>query len=89
MSDSDITVPAAEANRSFSKLLRIARDGGRVTITAYGHPIAELVPAGGVERAESEDRRRREALLELEEHWAGLRPVIVGTWTRDELYAHE
>jgi antitoxin (DNA-binding transcriptional repressor) of toxin-antitoxin stability system len=60
-----------------------------VTITAYGQPIAELVPAGAAGRAEAEDRRRQQALRELEEHWASLQPAIVGAWTRDELYGRD
>ena len=47
MSDADLTVTAAEANRSFSKLLRAAREGKRVTITSHGTPVAELGPVDG------------------------------------------
>jgi prevent-host-death family protein len=45
MPNSDLTVSATEARRSFLKLLRLAQDGRRVTITWRGKPVAELVPA--------------------------------------------
>ena len=80
MSKRDLIVPAAEANRSFSKLLRMVREGGRITITSHGEPVAVLGPPGstGVERLE--------ALEVLETHWASVTPVVAGAWTRDEIY---
>jgi prevent-host-death family protein len=83
---SDLTISAAEANRSFSKLLRAAREGKRVIITSHGEPVAELGPIGQGERAAAERERRRRAHEALVEHWATLKPVIVEPWTRDELY---
>ncbi|HZZ35200.1 MAG TPA: type II toxin-antitoxin system prevent-host-death family antitoxin [Caulobacteraceae bacterium] len=86
MSKSDLIVAAAEANRSFSKLLRIAREGGRVTITSHGEPVAELIPAGGQAVGETERERQAEAHRGLMEHLEGVTPVVVGPWTREELY---
>lgn len=40
----DQTVSAAEANRSFSRLLREVREGQSFTITAHGRAVARLVP---------------------------------------------
>jgi prevent-host-death family protein len=37
-------VSAADANRSFSKLLRRVREGRRVVVTSHGKPIATLAP---------------------------------------------
>ncbi|MGH7022635.1 MAG: type II toxin-antitoxin system Phd/YefM family antitoxin [Caulobacteraceae bacterium] len=85
MSDAPITIPAAEANRSFSKLLRAVREGARVTITSHGEPVAELGPVGGSEE-EREMLRRREAQSALVEHIKSVKPRVVGPWTRDELY---
>ncbi len=82
----DLVVPAAEANRAFSKLLRAARDGRRITITSHGEPVAQLIPAGKAATQAAERARRNEAVAELEAHWASLAPVVVGPWTRDELY---
>jgi hypothetical protein len=33
-----------------------------------------------------EKRRRAEAQKALEAHWATLTPIVVGPWTREELY---
>ena len=81
-----MTVSATEANRSFSKLLRAVRAGQRVTILSHGEPVAELGPPS----VEKDDREARmKALAELEAHWATLTPVVVGPWTRDELYERD
>ncbi|HEY1426689.1 MAG TPA: type II toxin-antitoxin system prevent-host-death family antitoxin [Caulobacteraceae bacterium] len=85
MSD-DLIVPAAEANRSFSKLLRAAREGKRITITSHGEPVAELIPAGEEARRAA---KRAAALAELKAHWATLEPKVVGPWTREELYERD
>jgi prevent-host-death family protein len=89
MSDSDLVVPAAEANRSFSKLLRAAREGKRITITSHGEPVAELIPAGEEAREAAKRARRLKALEALEAHWATLKPIVVGPWTREELYERD
>jgi prevent-host-death family protein len=39
-----LAVSATEANRSFSALLQKVRDGARVTITAHGKVVAEIIP---------------------------------------------
>lgn len=78
-----VTVTAAEANRAFSKLLRQAQQGTRVTITSHGKPVAQLGPIDG-DAAELE--KRLKALERLRERWAKTEPVVVGPWTREELY---
>ncbi len=85
MSKLDLTVPAAEANRSFSKLLRVVRDGGRVTITAYGQPVAELGPPS-MSDAAAENARLDEAFAALQARWAETPRIVVGPWSRDDLY---
>ena len=64
MPSAALTVPAAEANRQFSKLLRAAREGTRITITSHGEPVAELGPVGG-DVQEDEKKRRAKAHREL------------------------
>ena len=87
MSKLDLTVPAAEANRSFSKLLRVVRDGGRVTITSYGEPVAELgPPAASNADAAAEKARLDEAFAALQARWAQTPTITVGPWSRDDLY---
>jgi prevent-host-death family protein len=88
MAQATLTVPAAEANRRFSKLLRAAREGTRITITSHGQPVAELGPVeNGAE--DTEHRRLRAAQDALEAHWATLEPRVVGPWTREELYERD
>lgn len=89
MSETDLIVPAAEANRSFSKLLRAAREGKRVTITSHGEPVAELIPAGEEARRAAKRAQRLAALAELQAHWATLEPQVIGPWTREELYERD
>ena len=40
------------------------------------------------EDAEHKDDRARRtaAMTKLEAHWATLKPIVVGPWTREELY---
>ena len=84
-----LTVPAAEANRRFSKLLRAAREGARITTTAHGEPVAELGPVTDATAEEAEQRRIAEAHRRLMEHLESVVPVVVGPWTRDELYERD
>lgn len=80
----DDTVSAAEANRSFSRLLRGVREGRSYVVTAHGRPVARLVPAGDGDRdGRSVRSAARRALIErvLEQPAADIE-----RWTRDELY---
>ena len=79
MNQETLTVPAAEANRRFSELLRAARAGARITITSHGEPVAVMGPVAAYRGAGS-------ALDALEAHWATLEPITIGAWTRDDLY---
>ena len=81
-----MTVSAAEANRSFSKLLRAAEEGTEVTITSHGKPAAKLVP---IPARDIQDEERLEALREMQERWAKTEFVVVGPWTREELYERD
>ncbi len=89
MTDAELTVSAAEANRSFSKLLRAAKSGMRVTITSHGEPVAELGPVGRASREIAERERRRIAIERLREHWNSVTPVIAGSWRREDLYERD
>lgn len=77
----DDAISAADANRSFSSLLRRVREGRSVVVTSHGKPIARIVPLG--ERDDRAAEGARAALL------ARLRaePVVnVGRWMRHDLY---
>lgn len=75
------TVSAADANRTFSTLLRRVREGRSVVVTSHGKPIARIVPAG--ERDEETTAAARAVLLS---RLRAEQTVDVGRWTRDELY---
>lgn len=89
MADPQLTVSAAEANRSFSKLLRAAKAGTRVTITSHGEPVAELGPVSQTAHDAAERERRHKLLAELRAHWSQITPVIVGPWRREDLYERD
>jgi prevent-host-death family protein len=80
----ETTISAAEANRSFSRLLRGVREGNHYVVTAHGRPIARIVPAEENDAAERAFRRAAmDAILER----TRIQPAVdVGPWTRDELY---
>jgi prevent-host-death family protein len=76
-----INVNAADANRSFSKLLRQVAQGESFTVLSNGHPVATLAPA---RNQSGEQRQSRTTLLKR----LSLEPVSDQSraWTRDELY---
>ncbi|MGD9538739.1 MAG: type II toxin-antitoxin system Phd/YefM family antitoxin [Alphaproteobacteria bacterium] len=79
----DKAISAADANRSFSRLLRGVREGLSYVVTSHGRPVARLIPAG---RHEEVAAGARAALLSRLEK----QPVVrAGRWTRDELYEDE
>ena len=84
-----MTIPAAKANRRFSALLRAARNGTRVTITSHGQPVAELGPVGRTGPSDELQRERRAAFKEMQDIWAIEEPVVVGLWSRAELYERD
>ncbi len=88
MSKTSLTVAAAEANRSFSKLLRAAREGARITITSHGEPVAELGPVRG-HQADDAEKLRLEAHDRFMKRLKSQTPMVVGPWTRQELYERD
>lgn len=73
-------IGAAEANRTFSDLLRKVGDGETFVITSHGKPVAEIRPASPVTPEQRAARKRLLARLKSQ-------PVMnIGKWTRDELY---
>jgi len=76
----DEPISAAEANRSFSRLLRGVREGRSYVVTSHGRPVARIVPAPAID-AEADTAWQR-LLSRLESQ-----PVSnAERWTRDELY---
>jgi prevent-host-death family protein len=76
----DEAISAADANRTFSILLRKVREGRSYVVTSHGKPVARLGPAG---KHESLAIGARAALLSRLEQQPVVHP---GRWTRDELY---
>jgi len=78
-------LPAAEANRKFSLLLRGVREGHSYVVTSHGKPVARIVPADERQRRGVAAGARSVLLARLEKQ-----PVIqAARWTRDELYEDE
>ena len=77
----DEAIPAAEANRRFSHVLRAVRNGHRFIVTSHGRPTARIVPVGERDRR-IEEAARRVLFSRLEKE-----PVVdAGRWRRDDLY---
>ncbi len=79
----DEFVSAAEANRSFSRLLRNVREGHSYTVTSHGRPVARLVPVN--EEQDAQIRARKALLKRLSQQPA----LNAGKWTREELYERD
>ena len=75
----DESISAAEANRSFSRLLRGVREGRSYVVTSHGRPVARIVPV-------SSDEARSEAFSALLKRLERQPSLNVPRWTRDELY---
>ena len=74
------TIPAADANREFSKLLRDVSHGETVVVTSRGRPVARISPVGEGDLP-GRDNARVALLMRLRGQ-----PAIGASWTRDELY---
>ena len=79
----DRDIPATEANRDFSRLLREVQKGESFTVTSHGRPVARIVPvAEAVEQAAA----RREAVARLLDRLRAQPALNLGRTTRDEIY---
>lgn len=72
-------IPAAEANRSFSRLLRKVKEGQSYIVTSHGRPVARIVPLNQSGSA----LNAKEVLLK---RLKAERVQSIGRWKRDELY---
>ena len=73
------TVPAAEAKRRFSEILRGTREGKSYVVTSHGKPVARIAPVGEGGQA----ARSRTALMRRLKRQPASK---IGPWRRDELY---
>ena len=76
----DQSVSAADANRSFSHILREVRAGQSFVVTAHGKPVARIIPCSKVPNARA---AAKQALLK---RLRAQPPTDIGPWSRDELY---
>lgn len=60
----DEKISAAEANRSFSRLLRGVREGHSYVVTTHGYPVARLVPVKEGDATPQMRRAAKRALLD-------------------------
>ena len=80
----DETITAAEANRSFSRLLRGVQEGRTYLVTSHGRPVARVVPPDRDDEVALRLRSAaRQALFARLEKQAALN---LGPWSRDEAY---
>ena len=75
-----VMVSAANANRSFSRVLREVRNGASVTVTSHGRAVARIVPIADGESVRSEAR----SVLFNRLRSARMRKTAA--WKRDDLY---
>ena len=76
----DTAVPAAEANRSFSHLLREVRGGASYVVTAHGTPVARIIPC------EPNDTARSAGRSALLQRLRSQPATDIGPWRREDLY---
>jgi prevent-host-death family protein len=76
----DQMISSAEANRSFSRVLREVRTGRTFVVTAHGVPVARIAPV------DDDEARRAEARRRLFERLKAQPALHAGRWSRDELY---
>lgn len=77
------TVTATEANRGFSRVLRMVASGDRVEVTAHGRVVAVVSAPSAADEAKRAERRA--AVAEMKERWAK-QDLIVAPWTREEVW---
>ena len=73
------TIPVHQAKDRFSSLLQAVEEGEEIVITRHGRKIARIVRETDAAPGEAElQRRRREALAELEAFQARVKPAVDG-----------
>lgn len=76
----DKAISAADANRSFSQLLREVKHGRSYIVTSHGQPVARISPV------EAPGRVAAKARASLITRLRSQKAKTIGRWTRDELY---
>ena len=76
----DQAITAADANRSFSRILRDVQAGTTYIVTSHGRPVARIVPFN------AEKEARAIAWAALMDRLDNQPAIDTGPWTRDEMY---
>lgn len=76
-------VTAAEANRTFSAVLRRVREGQSVVVTSHGRPVARIIPF------RTDDRVGATARTSLFDRLRSTPVLNTGRWSRADLYDRE
>ena len=79
------TISAAEANRTFSSLLRGVREGHSYVVTSHGKPVAKIVSANGAGDA-AERLRRAKAFQRLMKRLRSQPTIDIGHVSREEMH---
>jgi prevent-host-death family protein len=69
-------VTAAEANRSFSRLLKEAQHGTTIVVTSHGRPVIKIEAYSESSAEDAEAGARRRALVESHHRQLLERPVL-------------
>ena len=78
----DDIISAADANRSFSRVLREVATGHSYVVTSHGRPVARIAPVTDEATIRARSAAKRSLLDQLR-----LRPAQgLGMWSCDELY---
>jgi len=76
------SISAADANRSFSQVLREVREGRTYVVTSHGRPVARISPVLSKQGKVGDSPAWSRLLRRVRKQ-----PVMnIGRWTRDELY---
>ena len=79
----DIAISAADANRTFSEVLRGVREGRSYVVTSHGKPVARILPIT------PEDADREAAKKRLLAHLRAQTPMNLGKFKREWAYEED
>lgn len=82
----ETAISAADANRTFSELLRGVREGRSYVVTSHGKPVARILPYEG---ADPDRHAAKERLLDHLRHLRAQPAMNLGKFNRDWAYEED